>query len=419
MRAITPAALLLTSALALAACGGSSDSADSGSAAGGDTSASADATSGNGAPLGPERWMEEIYAAAPDTTLGQMILPGTHDSGSAGIDNTEPCDITAAASTPQGLVDLGARNPCVSAALYRAQATSLGDQLRAGIRYLDLRVSIPAGQVVTDPAAPPPVTASEVPLILEHEYVSEPLTDGLADILQFASENPKEQVILDFQKVELPEGANAAYYNAALADLLETFTSEGSPTVCEMAWDTNELGVTAETLATEVTLQQAWDAGRNLVVLVPQDSLPADSCYTPRANAIISLWPNTEDPAKSQADNLGYLNDRQQRLASAPPNCSNGGANIGQGDNWCGFFVNQMQLTFQPATFVECLDTAGPDCSLEAYAAKVNNQTPQLISQWVAEGLPVNIVIVDFFENSDPSYTETLIDLNRQRVAAS
>ena len=362
--------------------------------------------------------MEDVYGEATDTTLGQMILPGTHDSGSAGIDDTEPCDITAAASTPQGLVDLGARNPCVSAALYRAQATSLGDQLRAGIRYLDLRVSIPAGQVVTDPAAAPPGPETDVPLILEHEYVSEPLTEGLAGVLEFASDNPKEQVILDFQKVELPDDANAAYYSAALANTLKTFTSQGSPTVCEMAWDTGELGVTAETLATEVTLQQAWDAGRNLVVLVPENTLPADPCYTPRANAIISLWPNTEDPAKSQADNLGYLNDRQQRLGATPPNCSNGGANIAQGDNWCGFFVNQMQLTFQPVTFVECLDTAGPDCSLEAYAAKVNNQTPQLISQWVAEGLPVNIVIVDFFENSDPSYTETLIDLNRQRVTA-
>lgn len=362
--------------------------------------------------------MEDVYADATDTTLGQMILPGTHDSGSAGIDNSEPCDITAAASTPQGLVDLGARNTCVAASLYRAQNTSLGEQLQAGIRYLDLRISVPAGQVVSDPAAVLTGPGADVPLILEHEYVSEPLTEGLADILEFASANPKEQVILDFQKIELPDDANAAYYYSALGDLLQTFTAAGSPAVCDVAWDTAELGVTAATLATEVTLQEAWDAGRNLVVLVPEESLPADSCYTPRANAIISLWPNTEDPAKSQADNLGYLKDRQQRLAASPQNCSNGGTNIGQGDNWCGFFVNQMQLTFQPATFVECLNTAGPECSLEAYAAKVNNQTPQLISQWVAEGLPVNIVIVDFFENSAPSYTETLIDLNRQRLAS-
>lgn len=415
MRALAPAALLLTSALALTACGGSDNAADSGNATSGSSAtASAEAT----APLGPDRWMEDVYGEATDTTLGEMIIPGTHDSGSARIDDSEPCDITAAASTPQGLVDLGAQNPCTTAALYRAQGTSLGEQLSAGIRYLDLRVSVPAGQVVTDPAAPAPGPDDEVPLILEHEYVSEPLKDGLLEILEFASANPKEQVILDFQKVDLPEGANAAYYYAALAEMLKTVSAGNSPSVCNLAWDTAELGVTAETLATEVTLQDAWDAGRNLVVLVPQDTLAADTCYTPRANAIISLWPNTEDPAQSQADNLTYLQDRQTRLAATPPNCSNGGANIGQGDNWCGFFVNQMQLTFQPTTFVTCLNQPTPECSLEAYAAKVNNQTPGLVSQWVEQGLPVNIVIVDFFENSDPSYTETLIELNRTRLAA-
>lgn len=415
MRALTPAALLLTSALALTACGGSGE-ADSNSAAGGGSTASAEGASG--VPLGPDRWMEDVYGQATDTTLGEMILPGTHDSGSAGIDDSEPCDITAAAATPQGLVDLGAQNPCVTAELYRAQATSLGEQLRAGIRYLDLRVSIPAGEVVTDPAAELPGPDTEVPLILEHEYVSEPLKDGLLEILEFASANPKEQVILDFQKADLPEGANAAYYYAALAEMLKTFSAGNAPSVCNLAWDAEELGVTAETLASEVTLEQAWDSGRNLVVLVPADSLAADNCYTPRTNAIISLWPNTEDPAQSQSDNFAYLQDRQQRLAATPANCTNGGADIGQGDNWCGFFVNQMQLTFQPTTFVNCVTQGGPECSLETYASKVNNQTPELVSQWVSEGLPVNIVIVDFFEIGYPSFTDTLIDLNRQRVAA-
>ena len=408
MRALTPAALLLTSALALTACGGGTT--------GEPTSTPSEATAV--ADLGTEQWMEAVYSQAPQTTLGQMIIPGTHDSGSAYIDDTEPCDIVAVASVPQGLVDLGSTNPCAAAAMYQAQNTSIADQLRAGIRYLDLRVSVPRGEVVTDPNAAAPGPDTEVPLVLQHQYVSEPLTEGLADILEFAAEFPKEQIIMDFQHIDLPDDANSGYYYAAVAEVLQTFSAGNAPSVCNLAWDTDELGATASTLATEVTLEQAWDAGRNLVVLVPQDTLPADPCYTPRADAIISLWPNTEDPAKSQADNLQYLQERQQRLAATPQNCSNGQANVTQGDNWCGFFVNQMQLTFQPATYVGCITDTGPDCSLEAYAAKVNNQTPELISQWAGEGLPVNIVIVDFFENSDPSYTETLIDLNRQRLAA-
>jgi hypothetical protein len=364
--------------------------------------------------------MEQIYSEAPDTTLGEMIIPGTHDSAAYGIDVEAPCDSPPVATASAELVTLADQNPCTAADMYKAQNSNLGQQLRDGIRYLDLRVSIPDDvEVVTDPGAQPAGPDTEVPLVLEHFYTSVPLAEGITDILEFASEHPKEQIIVDFQSIELPDEANKNYYFDALATMLSTLSANNSPAMCDLSWNADIVGATPATLATQITLGDAWEAGRSLVVLVPSDTLAANPCYYPRTDAIISLWPNTEDPATSTADNLAYLTERQQRLVSEPPNCSNGMIDPGQGDNWCGFFVNQMQLTFQPSTFVGCINAGGDTCSLYDYSQQVNNTVPGQISQWVSEDLPVNIVIVDYYEDSDPSYTETLVELNKTLVAAS
>ncbi len=388
-------AIAAAAVLALSACGGSAEEP---------------AESGTPVPLGPDRWMEDVYADAPDVTLGAMVLPGTHDSGSYGIDVEQPCDLVTAAGTPEIITTLAAANPCAAAGMYRAQDENLTEQLEAGVRYLDLRVSVPSKSA-------PPVTDSE--FVLEHEFVSTQLTDAFDQILEFADSRPKEQVILDFQHIDLDSGADKQAYYDALREMLNSYAPEGAAPVCQRAWSADVVDATPATLATDVTLQDAWDADRNLVVLVPDDTLAADPCYYPRSNAILSQWPNTEDPAVSLANNAEQLADRKQRLAAGPQQCSNGGADPSQGDNWCGFFVNQMQLTFQPATFAGCIADTTDQCSLFAYSQKVNDTVGPQVQDWaLTEQLPVNIVIVDYFNASNPSYTDTLIDVNRELVAA-
>ena len=417
------AALGVTAALALAGCGGSSSSG---------TSAS---------PLGPDRWMEDVYSAAPNTPLGQAVLPGTHDSGSYGIDVDAPCELIPATGTAGVINTLAERNPCAAADMYRAQNTDIGQQLAAGIRYLDLRVSVPkAGAVPTGTSASPtasgsaPATASpssspsaeptpspaglQTNFVLEHQFVSTPLTSALDQILSFATSHPREQVILDFQHIDLGDLPDKSAYYAALGQLLSDYTGSGKQSVCAQAWSSDVVKATPQTLS-GITFETAWKAKRNLVVLVPDGTLAANSCYYPREQAILSQWPNTEDPAKSVQANADELTERAERLAANPQQCSNNGEDSGQGDNWCGFFVNQMQLTFQPVTFAGCIVDTTPECSLLAYSQKVNNQVGPQVQAWaVQQRMPVNIVLVDFFEKSDPLYTQSLIDTNRQLIAA-
>lgn len=403
--------------LALAACGGSAEEP---------------LASETPVPLGPDRWMEDVYAEVSSVTLGAMVLPGTHDSGSYGIDVVKPCDIVPAAGTPEVITLLATANPCAAGGMYRAQDENLTEQLEAGIRYLDLRVSVPAADAgpVTkesaslDSASPgspsPPVEAATDDFVLEHEFVSTELTGALDQILQFAATRPREQIILDFQHIDLADDADTAAYYAELSSLLTTYAPEGAQPVCDRAWDADVLGTTPESLATSVTLQDAWDADRNLVVLVPDATLPASPCYYPRSNAILSQWPNTEDPAASLQKNSEQLAERRTRLAATPPECSNGGTDTSQGDNWCGFFVNQMQLTFQPITFARCITDTTEECSLFAYSQMVNNTVGPQVETWAAEeDLPVNIVIVDYYNEAVPSYPDTLIEVNRQLAARS
>jgi hypothetical protein len=402
--------------LALAACGGSAEEP---------------IASGTPIPLGPDRWMEDVYANDTSVTLGEMVLPGTHDSGSYAIDVEEPCDIVPAAGTPELITALGTANPCAAAAMYRAQDENLTEQLESGIRYLDLRVSVQesdakpvtaatAATASATSADPTPSTPAEATVaadefVLEHEFVSTGLTGALDQILEFAASRPREQIILDFQHIDLADDADTSAYYDALSSLLKEYAPNGAAPVCERAWSADVLGGTPEALATSVTLQDAWDADRNLVVLVPDSTLPESPCYYPRSNAILSQWPNTEDPAASLANNSEQLAQRQQRLAATPQDCSNSGENPSQGDNWCGFFVNQMQLTFQPVTFAECIADTTEACSLFAYSQKVNDTIgPQVRSWAIDEDLPVNIVIVDYYNESDPSFTDTLIEVNRQ-----
>ena len=99
-------------------------------------------------------WMGRTYAKASSTVLADVLIPGTHDSGAYAIRDKAPCapQVIAGASSVFKLA--AERNPCTAAALARAQNRNLGSQLRDGIRYLDVRVGVPADKIITAPARP-------------------------------------------------------------------------------------------------------------------------------------------------------------------------------------------------------------------------------------------------------------------------
>jgi len=353
-------------------------------------------------------WMATIYSGAAQTPVGDMLFSGTHDAGSSEIDVSAPCDIEAIYGAAAYLTAAIDKNACGTAILAKAQSKNLGAQLRSGARYLDLRVGIPADEAITTLPTPTVGDPTEVPLVLHHEIVSQPLAQGLGQVIQFANNHPKEQVILDFQHLTFT--GNAAvdkYYIQGLAEMLADWTPDTNQrTICESSWSHKKFPM-ADTKLAGVPVKRAWKNNRNLIVVFPKGDMPSRSCYRTREEVLTSLWPNTEIPAVSTTYNHEVLEKRATQLKGAPGSCVDAA-----GTNWCGFFISQLQLTYAVGTQAQCLFGENPvgACSLYGLSQETNNDRAQELRKWrVNQGLPVNVAMIDFFTAADPSLVDQLL----------
>jgi hypothetical protein len=342
-------------------------------------------------------WMGQLYADRPDTTLTQMVIPGTHDSGSFKIPTEGTCKVTPIANAGPAAVAAKA-NPCAAGRLSKAQNRNFTGQLNGGIRYLDMRLGVPENKVVKPKKAKRKLTdkkAAKVPVYTHHTFISQRFRTSIKQIVRWAQAHPKEQVILDFQHIDLTGKKRIdTYYKTAIDKMLRTY-KVGGTTVCSRAWTKKAAPDVANT-----ALGRAWAADRNLIVLYKKGELPKRSCYRPREQVMASQWPNTEDVATSDEANVGYLTGRQSALASGS-GCSLVG-NQGP-SNQCGLFVSQLQLSMQFANQAACVSGSRSDgpCSLLELAQTRNPTVVPQMTAWKSQGLPVNISIVDFFEVGD------------------
>lgn len=367
------------------------------------------------------QWMQSLYVHRPGTRLGDILLPGTHDAGTAPIDVKAPCDPHFIYGSADYLELAKQRDPCGVAKLSRTQSLNLGDQLRAGVRYLDLRVGVPKRLAVTGPPVPKLGNPAKVPLVLHHEVVAQRLTRGLGQVITFANNHPAEQLVLDFQHLTFPDNPAARrYYQQALVKLLQSWTPEaGQRSLCQLSYNDRVFDV-PDAKVSRVRIGDAWRLGRNVVVIVEPGGLPDRSCFRDRTKTLVSLWANTEDPDFLVSFNRQVTQQRKQVLAARPrdcydpPNSAPGGRSNEPGD-WCGLFVNQLQLSAQAGTQAACLfsDTKPGICSLFGFARLSNDLWPDLVRRWrMQRDFPMNITITDFFEHSDPSLVDTMIELN-------
>ncbi len=341
------------------------------------------------APPTPD-WMSALYSTRPQTRLTQLVLPGTHDSGAYAIDTVSPCKVTPIAGLNPVQAAAAKSNPCGAAKLARAQSQNFTGQLNGGVRYLDMRLGVPAPKALKPKQIPKKLSnraAAKVPIVLQHSYSSVRFTTAVRQIVGFAKAHPREQIVLDFQHIDLTQSRKVnAYYTSAIDKILRTYKVSGT-TLCSRAWDSATFPdpLTA-------TLGQAWAADRNLVVLHAQGELPSRSCWRPRETVLYSPWPNTEDPAVSDAANLQSLTARKQALAGAAACTVAGG-------NQCGLFVDQLQLSFTLGSQAQCLTGSRTQvCSLEELARLRNPGAVTQMQGWQAQGLPINASIVDFYE---------------------
>ena len=116
--------------------------------------------------------MKTLYKKLPETRLRDIIIPGTHDSGSYGINKNSPL-------APQ-TNKLFALSKKTTSKWSKTQNLSILKQLKRGIRHIDLKVSKYKGQ-----------------FSLVSGLVSVPLNDVLKDLKAWAASHPFEIVLIE------------------------------------------------------------------------------------------------------------------------------------------------------------------------------------------------------------------------------
>ncbi len=122
-----------------------------------------------------DNWVGTIFKDRPETTLREMVIPGTHDSGSWAINDHS--DVAPDAPKAYGLVK------GIVAGWAKTQTFDFHHMLRMGVRHFDLRVQRHKGQFV-----------------LVHGLIGMPLSDALSQVRNFADAYPMEPVILEVAK---------------------------------------------------------------------------------------------------------------------------------------------------------------------------------------------------------------------------
>lgn len=220
--------------------------------------------------IATESWMETLYADS-DAVLNEILIPGTHNSGSYAI--TSESDV----SSKSGQWFYEWAKPVV-AGWSKTQACDVGTQLFGGNRYLDLRLEWHNDAIW-----------------IVHGMYSDTFENVLSDIALFARANPKEIVIVDIAKVTAP-----AHFDA-LNTLMQRYLGE-------LLISTN--------YSASSTLHELWNSGEGNVIAVFSSSQMANYSeqYWYRRDTVDSDWANSGDASEvyehiteamvSRADNM-------------------------------------------------------------------------------------------------------------------
>ena len=312
----------------------------------------------------PASWMADSAAGIGDVQLKDLVIPGTHDSGSYACSATStlapeqdiPQWVNAVWLLPGIGGVLGAAGMVIIARWARAQGHDIGTQLAAGIRYLDLRVVRDGSGYYTC-----------------HSLYSANMTEVIDQIRQFIEKNPKEIVILDFN--HLYNMVSPEQHAPLIDAMIAAFGSKMAPS----------------TMSATNLVSDFWRADYQIIALY--DNADCVKRHFPKLwpqSKISSPWPETAS--------LSELKTALEANLSSRPNDK--------------FFVLQGILTPTGGMIAKGLVPLTNDpSSLENLAPAVTPQVTRWLQEWAKRNM--NIVIVDWFNVSN--YVSTIRQINVQK----
>lgn len=310
-------------------------------------------------------WMSDLASYIRDVPLLNIVLPGTHDSGTYAITRNSPVspDAPPFVKDVEDIFDdpffyywlylLHATFDTIVAGWAKAQDKDISAQLEAGIRYLDCRVC----------------RDGDVTRICHGMFAEN--TDVVLDaVSDFIKQNPNEIVILDFNHFY---EMTAESHVKLVSKIISTFGTALAPNA----------------LTPGVTIGDLWEGNYQVVVIYHCDSDDTKCVNATKdhpqlwpKSSIWSPWPDERDVSKLKSDLINDLGKRSSSHANQ-------------------LFVLQGVLTPNGDTVKNGVNPFKDyPRDLENIADSV---TPTVV-EWVKNlwnNQPLNIIIVDWFERAD------------------
>lgn len=300
------------------------------------------------------RWMENLPNEKQLCPLKELVIPGSHDSGTFYLDQNMEIGPDES-PTIQALGSVFGR--VAKSVIYswsNTQSMSIYEQLLSGIRYLDLRVAY---------------RDEDKHIRILHGLYGWTVEEILEEVNRFVANFPKEIVILDFNHFyNMDPAAHERLADTLLASFSEIFRAPGKD-------------------GPNVTLQEMWGNGEKVIILYHDYGvIDAYPCFWP-PHLICSPWPNTADRKLL----MEFLN-KQCTVSSFSEDT---------------FKVTQAVLTPQTSTVLQNLTSTLKDvCAMKCNC----HVTGWLKALCGTKCHSFNIVIADFVEFGD--FIPTVISFN-------
>ncbi|OGT33155.1 MAG: hypothetical protein A3C44_06160 [Gammaproteobacteria bacterium RIFCSPHIGHO2_02_FULL_39_13] len=295
-------------------------------------------------------WMSQI---PNQRIMNQLIIPGTHDSGTYGIQPQSKFSLSPDDPLPlwieaiSNILPISIVRPIV-AGWSKTQFDSITDQLNNGIRYLDFRVCLYQSH-----------------FYLCHALLSIRLREALQQIHHFIAANPSEIILLDINHVY--NVMNSAE-ETQLVQLIQYYLGN------------NEIPNTYHVTDTIGTLRASH---KNVIILMDAQQSVANPFWP--ESTINSPWPNasTINDLKNTLDIEMSLRDKIYQSAN-------------------NFFVLQVIQTENTDNIINGIinPTHYPN-TIADFEIPVNNALIAWLNGYIAEygSNPINIVIQDWYSN--------------------
>ncbi len=320
-------------------------------------------------------WITRNYAFIKDKPLNQIVMPGSHDSGTYNLSSTwnNGVDDPFAPDTDdlkRGLSFLGEGYDQWA----KAQERTIYEQLTDGVRYLDLRVCVDKSDR----------------LKTCHGLYGVSMTEVINDVVRFANQYPREPIILDFnhfydwaEKTRNGQENNAGYGGIRTSKLDE---------LAGMIERTIGPRLAPSTLTPTSTLEDLVSTGRPIIVLWNKNRRGTfQSNYFWPGSRIQNSY--SDNIAEIRRDKINYL-DQQIRANQSRSS----------------FFVLTGQITPSHDLYKRSYDFTGTyPFGLENLATQTNPVVLSYIAnEW--KNLSHNIIAIDFYNQT--SLVELCKDLN-------